>query len=108
MSAVLRAAAWCEYLESHARRLYSAAERPEVAGARALLCRIRKGDVRHGTTVREVYRRQWSKLTTPAEVDAALTVLTDFGWVRTRAEKTAKRGRESVVVELHPTLREES
>ena len=77
-----------------------------MAGARVLLERIRKGDVRHGTRVREVYRRQWSKLTTPAEVDAALTLLADFGWIRTHTEKTSKRGRESVIVELHPSLRE--
>jgi len=106
--AVMRSVAWCEHLESHARRLYFAAEKPEIAGARVLLERIRRGDVRHGARVREIYRRQWSKLTSPVEVDAALTVLADFGWVRARAEKTGKRGRESMIVELHPSLRETS
>ena len=39
----LQAAAWCEYLETHAARLYSSAENPAMEGARTLLDRIRKG-----------------------------------------------------------------
>jgi hypothetical protein len=41
--AALQAAAWCEYLETHAARLYSSAENPAMEGARTLLDRIRKG-----------------------------------------------------------------
>jgi hypothetical protein len=40
--AALQAAAWCEYLETHAARLYSSAENPAMEGARTLLDRIRK------------------------------------------------------------------
>jgi putative DNA primase/helicase len=104
--AALRATAWCEYLESHARRLYSAAEKPEMASARALLERIRRGDVLHGTTVREVYRREFAKLATPAEVKAAAGVLSEFGWLRTIELETG--GRVSTRIEFHPSLRDTS
>lgn len=100
----LRAASWCRYLESHARRLYAAAEAPELSGARTLLARIRSGDVPDGSTAREVYRgRHWAGLATPEEVNAALDVLAAHGWVR--VEQISTGGRPSKKIRLHPSLR---
>ena len=99
----LRAWAWCEYLESHARRLYAAAEDPDLERARALLKRIRSGDVEDGATERSVYRHQWSRLTTPKEVAGALKVLEAYGWVRVEITKTG--GRPTPKVRLHPALK---
>ena len=67
----LQAAAWCEYLETHAARLYSSAQNPAMEGARALLERIRKGDVSDGDSTRSIYRKHWAKLSTPEEVNSA-------------------------------------
>jgi integrase len=61
----VRAVAWCGYLETHAKRLYASAENPAMEGAHALLSRIRKGDVKDGDTIRAVYRKQWSRLSSP-------------------------------------------
>jgi Protein of unknown function (DUF3987) len=102
----LQAAAWCEYLESHATRLYSSAENPAIEGARALLDRIRKGDVSDGDSTRSVYRRHWAKLSTPEEVNSACSVLEEFGWLRIEAVKTG--GRSTTRLRLHPTLGEQS
>ena len=103
--AALRAASWCGYLETHARRLYASAEDAALEGARALLGRIRKGDVRDGSTVREVYRgREWSRLSTPEEVNAAAAVLEDHGWLH--VEKVATGGRPALKLRLHPVLLE--
>lgn len=101
--ATLRAVQWCKYLESHAKRLYSAAEKPEMTSARALLERIQRGDVRQGASIREIYRREYAKLATPEEVKAAVGVLEEFGWLR--ATEIETRGRSSTRVELHPSLR---
>ncbi len=98
----LQAVAWCDYLESHAYRLYAAAD-PESERARALMTRIRSGDVEDGATARSIYRRQWSKLTTPQEVAAALTFLEAYGWVRVEDPKTG--GRPTARVRLHPSLK---
>jgi len=104
-TAALRAVAWCEYLETHASRLYASAEKPAMEGARALLERIRKGDVKDGSSARDIYRgRHWSKLSTPEEVNAAVAVLEDYGWLR--VEKVETGGRPTIRVRLHPTLRE--
>jgi hypothetical protein len=101
----LQAAAWCEYLETHAKRLYSSAENPAMEGARALLDRIRKGDVSDGDSTRSVYRRHWAKLSTPEEVNSACSVLEEFGWLRIEAVKTS--GRSTTRLRLHPTLWEQ-
>jgi hypothetical protein len=104
LRATLQAEAWCEYLETHARRLYSSAENPAMEGARALLDRIRKGDVQDGDSTRSVYRKHWTKLSTPEEVSSACSVLEEFGWLRVEAVKTS--GRYTSRLLLHPTLRD--
>src|SRR5215204_4137890 len=98
----LQAAAWCEYLKTHAKRLYSSAENPAIEGARALLDRIRKGEVSDGDSTRSVYRRHWAKLSTPEEVNGACGVLEVYGWVRIEAVKTS--GRSTSRLRLHPSL----
>jgi hypothetical protein len=105
LRAALQAASWCEYLETHARSLYASAQNPAMEGARALLERIRKGDVSDGDSSRSVYRRHWAKLSTPEEVSGACTVLEEFGWLRVEAVKTG--GRSATRLRLHPTLREQ-
>jgi Protein of unknown function (DUF3987) len=106
-TAALRAVAWCEYLETHAGRLYASAEKPAMEGARALLGRIRKGDAKDGSSARDIYRgRHWSKLSTPEEVTAAAAVLEDYGWLR--AEKVETGGRPTTRIRLHPILREDA
>jgi hypothetical protein len=103
IASAARAAAWCEYLEGHAHRVYASGENPTLEGARALLARIRKGDVKDGDTVRSVYRsRQWSRLSTAEEVNAAAGVLEDYGWLRVAKAETG--GRPTTLLRLHPSL----
>ena len=106
LEATLRAAAWCEYLRTHAERLYSSAQNPAIEAARVLLKRIRKGEVKDGFTIREIYRKQWAKLSSPETVNAAAQVLEEFGWLRVETIKTG--GRSTTKGHLHPTLREKS
>jgi NAD(P)H-nitrite reductase large subunit len=103
LRATLQAAAWCEYLETHATRLYSSAENPAMEGSRTLLNRIRKGDVQDGDSTRSVYRRHWARLSTPEEVSSACSVLEEFGWLRVEVLKTG--GRSTSKLHLHPALR---
>jgi hypothetical protein len=98
-----RAIAWCSYLEQHAKRLYSSAERPEVSSARALLRKLKAGEVNHGDPVRVIYRHQWTGLRDREEVEGALETLSDFGWLK--VHRLESGGRPSEVVLLHPELR---
>ncbi len=68
-----------------------------------MLSRIRKGDAGEGATIREIYRKQWSRLSTSEEVAAAASVLEDYGWLR--VEKVETGGRPTARIRLHPSLR---
>jgi putative DNA primase/helicase len=94
---------WCDYLESHSRRLYSSAENPQFASARALLKKIKQGVVADGFTIRDIYQNDWSKLTSSKEVKDATEVLIDFGWLR--CEEISTNGRTKIIFKIHPELR---
>ena len=91
-TAMLRALGWATYLESHARRIYGGAVSPEVEAARAILRRIKRGDLsREGFSSRDAYINQWSGLRDRDLVSAALAYLVDLGWLHERREPTAGR-----------------
>ncbi len=76
-----RAAAWCDYLEGHARRVYGLV----LSGAKAktkLAEKISKGVLRDGFTVRDVYKNEWSLLDTADRAEAACDALVKAGWLR--------------------------
>ncbi len=102
LAAAKRAAAWCEFLEAHARKLYRLDLDPTARAARTLIEKIRSGAVKDGGTCREVHRQHWAGLSTPEMVDAALAFLAGFGWVR--VEAAGEKGRPSRIIRLHPSL----
>ena len=79
--AATRAAAWCSYLEGHARRVFALAETAAVTAAQLLARKLRERKLTNGFTARDVVRKGWSTLLDMASVERALTVLVDFGWV---------------------------
>jgi putative DNA primase/helicase len=99
VDAATRAAAWCEYLETHARRVYGMQAMAEVEGARTLLMKLQRGDVQSPFTARQVYRNHWSRLSTPAEVEAACGILCDHEWLR--SEEVRGEGRPTVTYTLN-------
>lgn len=78
----MRAAAWCGYLEAHARRIYAMVEVAKVSAARTLSRRLRERKLPDsGFTARDVSRKGWLGLKTSLQAEAALAVLEDYGWV---------------------------
>ncbi len=84
-----RAAAWCEYLESHARRVYSCIVTPQLRAARELADKIKRRKVGADGffSCRDVYLKGWSGLDSPEAVKQAAEVLQDAGWVRERVRR---------------------
>jgi len=100
---VLAALAWGEYLESHANRIYAAAIDASAAGARTIVRNLRNGSLPSRFRARDVYRHKWSGLTEMAEVNDALEVLEDHGWVRSaEVPTTAGGGRPTVTYTANP------
>jgi hypothetical protein len=99
-AALVRALAFAEYLESHARRLYASGTAGEAATAKLILLRIRKGDLADGFTARDIQRKQWSGLTEIEPIKAGLDLLADLDWVEAKEAETG--GRRSVKYDVNP------
>ena len=95
------AAAWCEFLEAHARKVYARECNRPVAAAHALWEKILRGDVEDGMRVREIYRKGWSGLT-PTSARDALTVLEHCNVARVVNAPT--EGRNQEIVRLNPEV----
>lgn len=104
-----RAAAWCEYLESHARRVYSCIVTPQLRAARELADKIKRRKVGADGffSCRDVYLKGWSGLDSPEAVKQAAEILQDAGWVRDLAGESGPfGGRPSNRYQVNPGVRE--
>jgi putative DNA primase/helicase len=104
VDALERACAWGDYLESHARRVYSQGIAPDDMAARELAARIQAGDLTSGFTARDVYRRHWAGLSTREEAEKAIAVLIELGWLHEVKESTG--GRPSAKYLINPGVSE--
>ncbi|MFD2573440.1 YfjI family protein [Spirosoma soli] len=66
---------WCEYLMSHARRIYGLLDTASIESAKELLRHLKESDLTDGFKVRDVYRKQWTHLTTNEQVRSAINEL---------------------------------
>lgn len=103
----LRAAAWCEYLEAHARRIYGLIETAKTGAARMLGRRIQEGKLANGFTVRDVTRKGWGAFKTTADVEGALDILEDHHWV-VSYEDAPETGRPTTRYAINPKVRAKS
>ena len=104
-TAALRALAWSEFLESHARRLYGCLGQAHIEAARSLLSRIRRGDLSSPFTLREVYRRGWAHLPDAEAARAAADVLEAHHYIRGKLLETgAAGGRPTVEYHVNPAV----
>jgi hypothetical protein len=98
--AMARALGLAAYLETHARRAYSAG--PETAAAKSILSHIRKGGLTEGFSARDIHRHGWSNLADRDQVQAGLNLLCDLDWVRAVEKRPPGRGRPTTFYEINP------
>jgi putative DNA primase/helicase len=91
--ALQRALMIAQYAEAHAGRAFGSAAEAELEAARAILERIRTGDLKDGFTCRDVYKTHRKNLSTPDSAQAGLNLLLDHDWLV--AERTGGAGRPS-------------
>jgi hypothetical protein len=100
------AAAWTEFLEAHARKVYSAELGGDITSAHTLAEKIRARAVVDGMGVRDIARREWSGLRTSGKVYAAIAELENLGWVRLEETLPGKDGgRPSSYIRVNPHWR---
>lgn len=98
--ATMQALAWAEYLETHACRAYASVTMPEVGAAKAIIARIRKGDLARTFSSRDVWRPGWAMLSNREQVAEALELLVELDWLA--ASKSITGGRPGKVFEANP------
>jgi putative DNA primase/helicase len=77
-----RAAEFCAYLESHARRAYGCLANRPLRLAAALGEKLRKKRLANGFSLGDVYLQGWPGLDSPERVRVAIRVLVDAGRIR--------------------------
>jgi putative DNA primase/helicase len=104
-TAISRALLFSDFLEEHARRVYSYASRPDFDAAKTILAKLRSGKLPVEFSSRDVYRPGWSGLTTADEAMAAIRVLLDFKHIREKPQEPHEVGRPSRVYQAHPSTK---
>jgi putative DNA primase/helicase len=102
-----QAVAWCGYLESHARRIYSCITTPQMRAAQVFAEKLKKRQIAPDGffSCREVYLKGWSGLDTPELVRMAVEVLQDAGWIRdVDRESGPFGGRPSARYQVNPRV----
>lgn len=102
--ALSRALLFSDFLEQHARRVYSYASRPDIEGAKLILSKIRSGRLGVEFNARDVYRPGWSGLTTSDEAHAAIRVLEEYGYVR-KQDSDVPNGRPPKAYMVHSSIK---
>ena len=98
VEAITRAIHWSHYLESHARRLYSAVTAREVQTAKKILNKIAGGKLCDGFALRNVYHKQWAGLSDRDDVAAGVALLIDLDYLRETSKPTKSRPRTRYLV----------
>jgi len=82
LEAATQAAAGCEYLESHARRIYGLVADVNHHSAGKLAEKIKDEKLEDGFTVRDIYNKNWHMLNDRELAQAACDYLVEAEWLR--------------------------
>ena len=97
-----RAAAWVDYLETHALKMYSYRPDATIFGAQVLATRIKGGALSSPFRSRNLKRKKWSGLTNPTTVDDAVALLEELGWLKSTSQATG--GRPTDLFTINPLI----
>jgi hypothetical protein len=101
-----KAAGFCEYLESHARRIYGLVSNIEQQAATRLAKKIQAGKLTDGFSIRDIYRKDWHLLNSPELAQSACDELIDLGWLITEQQKKGGVGRQALPIHrINPKIK---
>lgn len=100
-----QAAAWCEYLETHARRVYGMVTNLTAQAASRLAGKLEQGALPQTFTVRDVYRKEWSLLDDRQVIENACEELVSLGWLREHVTPPAPGQRGKTEYLTNPKVR---
>jgi hypothetical protein len=95
---------WCDYLESHARRIYGLLSGTEEKAVIALAKKIQNNEIKSPFTVRDIYRKHWSLLDDKFKVEDACCELEELGWIK-RVLKPLENRQPQVSFYINPKIK---
>jgi len=95
-----KAAAWCTWLESHARRIYALGAHVGVETARKVIRSVIDEHLPNPFKPRNLQRKGWVGLSSKKQVREALDLMELYGWMQRKIVKTG--GRDSEFCHIHP------
>lgn len=101
-SSLRMALEWAQFLEAHARKVYSDALFPHSRAAKTLAIKIAQNQVRDKDSLRSIYRRHWAMLDSLDKLEAAIAILESANWVRVETVKIASTASE--ILRINPSL----
>ena len=105
LKAAKQAAAWCDYLELHARRIYGYVTDVVTLSAEALLGKITNGKLKDEFTNRDIYRNEWHLLTNREIAKKACDELVDADCLRECEVKgSIGTGKGKTYYQINPKL----
>lgn len=110
--AASRAVKWCDYLESHARRIYSLAIDAKQSSAARLAKKIEAGHLGMEFKLRDVQAKKWGLLTKKEIIQEAIDHLIDKDWLRevvpATGNTTGGRPETAITYQVNPKIFSES
>lgn len=97
-----KACGWADYLETHARKIYAPALNTALFATHSLAKRIINRELSSDFTNRDIYRREWSGLSSKEDVQEAIETLEELDWIKSNKEKTA--GRSKISYAINPKI----
>jgi hypothetical protein len=91
VESAIKAAAWCDYLESHARRIYGLLGDISQRAAAELAKKLKSQKLKNGFTLRDVYRNCWHLLGSKESAKAACDELVEAGWLKEQILEGSKK-----------------
>ncbi len=100
---VRQAIGWAEYLRPHAERAFACTTRPDTRHARALLTKIKQGDVPDEFRPADVYWKGWAMLDREG-LGKATALLCDLGYLLRQEKRPEGKhgGRPSTTYRINP------
>ncbi|MDB6005471.1 MAG: hypothetical protein JWR15_2458 [Prosthecobacter sp.] len=105
LSALERAIAFADCLESHAARVFGSAVVADSDAVQELLRKLREGSagLPEEFKARDVRQKNWSGLSRPEDAESACELLAEHRWlIATTQSSTTKGGRPTVTYRLNP------
>ncbi len=104
VAAAEKAAAWCDYLESHTRRVYSLVQNVRLKAASILADKIKSGKLPDKFTVRDIYRKGWAHLTDTKIVTSACDELVNLDWLLEEITPPSYQQKEKIEFLVNPKV----